>query len=39
MSESIRPRFRLLVQEIEATRSLGMTSGQVYRRIIIPNAL
>lgn len=25
-------------REIEAARSLGMTSAQVYRRVIIPNA-
>lgn len=39
MSESIRAAIQAVSPgEIEAARSLGMTSGQVYRRIIIPNA-
>ncbi|MBM6423504.1 ABC transporter permease subunit, partial [Streptococcus suis] len=37
MSESIRAAIQAVSPgEIEAARSLGMTSGQVYRRIIIP---
>lgn len=38
-SETIRAAILSVDQgEIEAARSLGMTSAQVYRRVIIPNA-
>lgn len=38
-SETIRAAIQAVnVGEIEAARSLGMTSFQVYRRVIIPNA-
>lgn len=38
-SETIRAAIQSVDPgEIEAARSLGMTSGQVYRRVIIPNA-
>lgn len=38
-SETIRAAIQSVDSgEIEAAKSLGMTSGQVYRRIIIPNA-
>ena len=39
MSETIRAAIQAVDPgEIEAARSLGMTSRQVYRRVIIPNA-
>ena len=39
MSETIRAAIQAVdAGEIEAARSLGMTSAQVYRRVIIPNA-
>ena len=39
MSETIRAAILAVDSgEIEAARSLGMTSSQVYRRVIIPNA-
>lgn len=39
MSETIRAAILAVDSgEIEAARSLGMTSAQVYRRVIIPNA-
>ena len=39
MSETIRAAIQAVdAWEIEAARSLGMTSAQVYRRVIIPNA-
>ena len=38
-SETIRAAIQAVdAGEIEAARSLGMTSAQVYRRVIIPNA-
>ena len=38
-SETIRAAIQAVnIGEIEAARSLGMTSFQVYRRVIIPNA-
>ncbi|HBJ54115.1 MAG TPA: amino acid ABC transporter permease, partial [Streptococcus sp.] len=38
-SETIRAAILSVdAGEIEAARSLGMTNGQVYRRVIIPNA-
>lgn len=38
-SETIRAAIQSVSQgEIEAAKSLGMTSSQIYRRVIIPNA-
>ncbi len=37
MSETIRAAIQAVDAEV-AARSLGMTSAQVYRRVIIPNA-